>query len=228
MLNAEEPVKKNICQAFLRMKALNVIGVTIGVTLIALAGIAVTYASLLIQSVSATDVMNATNLITQEAIASNNNTSSSVTLGNLFYSSHTIEESVNPVNETYIVISYVDNVMLMPPNATTRGVINATERGNLTVDIQPDGISVNQGQGVITSEDGGGQEETATATFASLGRTNPDGTGSGTGVLFFNTNSTGQLAFLNNMVGIGQIEISAEGTTVRAWEWKSGTLPSQN
>jgi len=31
---------------------------------------------------------------------------------------------------------------------------------------------------------------------------NPDGTGSGTGVVFFSTNSTGQLAFLDNMVGI--------------------------
>jgi hypothetical protein len=70
--------------------------------------------------------------------------------------------------------------------------------------------------------------QSATVTFASLGRTNPDGTGSRTGVLFFITNSTGQLAFLNNMVAIGQIETCAEGTIIRVWEWKSGTLPSQN
>jgi hypothetical protein len=37
-----------------------------------------------------------------------------------------------------------------------------------------------------------------------------------------------QLAFLNNMVGIAQVEFSPEGSTVRIWEWRGGTLPSQN
>ena len=41
--------------------------------------------------------------------------------------------------------------------------------------------------------------------FSSLG-TNPDGSGSGTGVAYFSTNSTGQLAFLDNMVAIDQVE----------------------
>ena len=54
---------------------------------------------------------------------------------------------------------------------------------------------------------------------------NPDGTGSGTGVVFFNTNSTGQLAFLDNMVGINQGELSPEGGNIRIWEWKGETLP---
>jgi hypothetical protein len=171
-------------------------------------------------------MMNTTNLTTEGAIGSSNN-NSNVTLGNLFYSAQTLEESINPINETYIVISYVDNVTLMPTNATAGVVINATERGNFTVNILPNGLSVNQGQGLITTEDGG-QQESATATFASLGRTNPDGTGSGTGAVFFTTNSTGQLAFLNNLVGIAQIEISSEGTTVKIWEWKGGALPSNN
>jgi hypothetical protein len=43
--------------------------------------------------------------------------------------------------------------------------------------------------------------------------------------VFFNTNSTGQLAFLDNMVGINDAEFSPEGGTIRVWEWKSGTLP---
>jgi hypothetical protein len=212
-----------------RMETANTIRVIVGVTIIiALAGIAVVVAaSLLAQSVSATsDAMNAANLTRNGAIASSNN-NSIVSLGNLFYSAQTVEEAVNPVNETYIVISYLDNVMLMPPNATTGVVINATERGNFTVNVLPNGLSLNQGQGLIMTQDGG-QEESATATFASLGRTNPDGTGSGTGAVFFSTNSTGQLAFLNNMVGITQVEISSEGTTVKIWEWKSGILPSRN
>jgi hypothetical protein len=54
---------------------------------------------------------------------------------------------------------------------------------------------------------------------------NPDGSGSGTGVVFFSTNSTGQLAFLDNMVGINDSEFSPEGGIIRVWEWKGGTLP---
>jgi hypothetical protein len=152
---------------------------------------------------------------------------SNVTLGNLFYTAQGVEETVNPVNDTYIVISYVDSVTLMPPNATDV-VINTTETGNFTVNILPNGLSINQGQGLITTE-GGGQQENATATFVSLGRSDPEGTtGSSTGAVFFSTNSTGQLAFLDNMVGIAQVEFSPEGSTVRIWEWKGGMLPFEN
>ena len=69
------------------------------------------------------------------------------------------------------------------------------------------------------------EQENATTTFVDISRMNPDGTGSGTGVVFFSTNSTGQLAFLDNMVGINQAELSPGGGTIRVWEWKGGTLP---
>jgi hypothetical protein len=211
------------------MKALNIIGITTGITLIALAGIAVaTTASVLIQKGSATGVVNTTNLTTDEAIESSNN-NTNVTLGNLFYSAKTLEETYNSVNETYAVISYVYNVTLMPPNATTtEAIINATERGNFTINTLPNGLSINQGQGLImTEDDGGGQEEEkSTATFVSLSQTNSNRIGSGTSIAFFSTDSTGRLAFLNNMIGIAQVDFSPEGTTVRIWEWKGGTLPS--
>jgi hypothetical protein len=75
------------------MKALNVIGLTRGATLPALTGIAVaTTTALLIQTASATDVMNTTNLTTEEAIANGNN-NTDVTLGNLFYRAKTLEET---------------------------------------------------------------------------------------------------------------------------------------
>jgi hypothetical protein len=212
------------------MKALNIIGLTRGVTLIALTGITVaTTTALLIQTVGATDVMNTTNLTTEEVIETGNN-NSNIILGNLFYRARTIEETYNPVNETDTEISYLYNVTLMPPNATATGaVINATERGNFTVNNLPNGLSINQGQGIVMTEnDDDGQEENATATFVSLARTNPDGIGSGTSVVFFSTNSTGQLAFLNSLIGIAEVEFSPEGTNVRIWEWKGGTLPSQN
>src|SRR5829696_9134818 len=138
----------------------------------------------------------------QEAVSSATTTStnnvSNALLGRQFSFGEGTEANVNPINETYIVISYLGNRIIMPPNAT--GVINSTETGNVTINIQPNGLSINQGQAFIMTEDGAEEEEeeNATITFVLLSRTNPDGTGSGTGVTFFSTNSTGQLAFLDN------------------------------
>jgi hypothetical protein len=207
------------------MRTLKGTEVIVAVTTIVIVGIAlVVAASLLVQSANATGVMTTTTVGGGEAISTTTtNNNSNVTLGNLFYVSQGVEAAFNPINKTYIVSSYLDNVTLMPPNATGV-VINATERGNYTINIQPNGLSIHQGQGfLMTDEDG--TEENATVTFASLSRTNPEGTtGSATGAVFFSTNSTGQLAFLNNMVGIAQVEFSPEGSTVRMWEWKGGTL----
>jgi hypothetical protein len=217
------------------MKTVNVTQIIVGMTIIALTGIAVVViggASLLsVQSVSATstDLNTGTTVGGEEGATISGNTTTStdtnVTLGNLFHIGQTIEETFNPINETYFVLTYVDRVTLMPPNATTDVVINATERGNFTVNILPNGLSINRGQGIITTEGDGGQEESATTTFASLGRTDAEGTtGSATGVIFFRTNSTGQLAFLDNMVGIAQLEFTPEESTIKVWEWKGGTL----
>src|SRR5215217_3318816 len=166
----------------------------------------------------------------QEAVSSTNTTTtnnnvSNAALGRLFSFGEGTEANVNPINETHIVVSYSGNRIIIPPNAT--GVINSTETGNVTINIQPNGLSINQGQAFIMTEDGAEEEENATITFVLLSRTNPDGTGSGTGVTFFSTNSTGQLAFLDNMVAISQIEYSPEEGINRfgEWEWKGGTLP---
>ena len=135
--------------------------------------------------------------------------------------------SVNPINETYIETSTVNNVTIMPPNATTGTTINGIETVNATVNILPNGLAIDKGQSLIVTDgdDGTAEQENATTAFVDISRMNPDGTGSGTGVVFFSTNSTGQLAFLNNMVGINQAELSPEGGNIRVWEWKGKTLP---
>jgi hypothetical protein len=46
--------------------------------------------------------------------------------------------------------------------------------------------------------------------------------------VFFSTNSTGQLAFLDNMVGINHSEFSPQRGIIRTWEWKGGTLPLES
>ena len=185
--------------------------------------------------VSASTIVNSNTTITnsvggeQEAGSSTTttNNASNALLGRLFSygEAEDTESNVNPVNETYIVISYSGNRIILPPNTT--GIINTTETGNVTINIQPKGFSFNQGHAVIMTEEGG---ENATISFVLLTRTNPDGSGSGTSVTYFSTNSTGQLAFLNNMIAIGQVEYSpAEGINRFAeWEWKGGTLPFEN
>jgi hypothetical protein len=218
------------------MKSLNAIGVIVAVTIIALAGIAIVAAadaSLLVQSASAaTDVTMTTTTSVgggeQGAASSTNTTTNNVSnaaLGRLFSFGEGTEATVNPINETYIVVSYSGNRIIIPPNATGT-TINSTETGNVTINIQPNGLSFDQGQAFIVTEDDAAEEgENATITFVLLSRTNPNGTGNSTSVTFFSTNSTGQLAFLDNMVAIGQTESSPEGARFREWEWKGGTLP---
>jgi hypothetical protein len=168
----------------------------------------------------------------QEALSSTttatNNNASSAVLGSLFMIVEFETASVNPINETYIETSTVNNVTIMPPNIPNGTTINATETVNATINILPNGLALDKGQSLIVTERGDddtAKQENATTAFVDISRMNPDGTGSGTGVVFFSTNSTGQLAFLNNMVGISQSEFYQEGGIIRTWEWKGGTLP---
>jgi hypothetical protein len=217
------------------MKTLNARGIIVAVTIItALGGIAaLTSVSLLVQPASATtNVMTDTTVGGGEGVnttATTTNNTSNVTLGNLFLTEEAEFTSFNPINETYIELSYVGNVTIMPPNATN--TINATETGNITLNIQPNGVALAQGQAVIMTEEGDNgtaEQENATTTFVELGRAGPGDTGSGTGVVFYSTNSTGQLAFLDNMLAIYQHEMYPGVDTIRVWEWKGGTLPFEN
>jgi hypothetical protein len=156
------------------------------------------------------------------------NNNPSAVLGSLLMIVEFKTAGVNPINETYIETSTVNNVTIMPPNSTTGTTINATETVNATINILPNGLALDKGQSLIVTEegdDGTAEQENATTTFVDISRMNPDGSGSGTGVVFFSTNSTGQLAFLDNMVGINDSVFSQGGGTIRVWEWKGGTLP---
>src|SRR5215216_3876942 len=109
----------------------------------------------------------------QEAVSTpttttNNNVSNDV-LGSLFLTEEAEFTSFNPINETYIEISFVGNATIMPPNATN--TINATETGNITLNIQPNGVNFAQGQGFLVTEEGDNgaqEEENATTTFVEL------------------------------------------------------------
>jgi hypothetical protein len=224
------------------MKTFNVLGVIVAVTIIAaLAGIAVVVAAiaslLLAQSASATtDVMTSTTVgggEEEEAVSSTTTTTtnnvSNAVLGSLFLTGEDRLTSFNPINETYTEVSYVGNRTILPPDATTTATINATETGNLTLNLQPNGITLVEGQSLLVTEggnnNGGTEQENATAVLVDLNGVRPDDPRSSTGVVFFSTNSTGQLAFLDNMIAIYQVKASPEGTAIRMWEWKGADLP---
>ena len=221
------------------MRTLNVIAVIVAVTIIVLAGIAIVAAGaslLLVQSISATpDIMTTTSVgAEQETVnttTTTNNNNSNAVLGSLFLTGEDRLTSFNRINETYNEVSYVGNRTIIPPDATATSTIDATETGNLTLRLQPSGITFVEGQSLLVTEgdnNNGSEQENATALLVDLNGVRPDDPRSSTGVVFFSTNSTGQLAFLDNMIAIYQVKASPAGTAIEMWEWKGADLPFGN
>ena len=149
--------------------------------------------------------------------ATNNNVSNAV-LGSLFSTGEDKLTSFNPINKTYTKVSYVGNRTIIPPDAAATATINARERGNLTFNLQPNGISLVEGKSLLVTKGGnnnGSKQENATALLIDLNGVRPHDPRSSTGVAFFCTNSTGQLAFLHNMIAIYQVKASPGGTAIR-------------
>jgi hypothetical protein len=224
------------------MRALCVIDLILGIAIIALLGITIAAAVeslFLVHSASAaTDVMteilgevsfNTPSMSNDTTTTTTNNNNSNVVLGNLLLTGDDTLTSFKLINETYTEVSYVGNRTIMPPNANDT-TINATETGNLTLKLQPNGITFVEGQSLLVTgrgnNNGGGaeQQENATAVLVDLNGVRPDDPRSSTGVVFFNTNSTGQLAFLDNMIAIYQVKASPVGTTIQMWEWKGADV----
>ncbi|HEY7079538.1 MAG TPA: hypothetical protein VH500_07550 [Nitrososphaeraceae archaeon] len=79
------------------------------------------------------------------------------------------------------------------------------------------GILHGKGIGVIMA----GESELATVTGEGIGRIDSLKSVNYRGSLFFSTSSAGKLASLNNLVGVFEAVIDAEGNfTEKTWEWK--------
>jgi hypothetical protein len=175
--------------------------------MIALFGIAVAVTSLdLVQSASATtNVMTRTleeeSSLNTTCISNNNNdNNSNVILGSLFLTGEDRLTSFNRINQTYTEVSYVGNRTIMPPPDSTNTTIgsampiNATEKGNLTLKLQPNGITFVEGQSLLITEGlhgnnnnvrgGEQQQENAIALLVDLNGVRPDDPRSSTGVAF--------------------------------------------
>jgi hypothetical protein len=83
---------------------------------------------------------------------------------------------------------------------------------------KPGGAIYVEGKGLLMSRDG---QEMVTWTGQGIGRFTAPGKIRFAGSLFFNTSSTGKLAFLNNMVGVFEYEADQLGnTSEKCWERK--------
>ena len=161
----------------------------------------------------------------------NNNNNSNAVLGSLFLIGEDRLASYDRINETYTEISYVGNRTIMPTQGVTTAPINATETGKLKLKTQSNGITLVEGQSILVTKGGvgdnisaTGQQENATAMLVDLNGLRSGDPRISTGVAFFSTNSTGKLAFLDKMIGIYQVKASPGGTAIKMWEWKGADI----
>lgn len=135
-------------------------------------------------------------------------------LGDPFYTERTKATSIRVIdvsNEPKVEVSFSGN-------GTIRDSINVTDIGT-TWNIQTSGgIIYSEGQGILTTQQG----ETATYTQQAIGQFTPEGRVVFHGSMFFKTLSpTGQLASLNNQMGIYNYESDIAGNAIKqVWEWQ--------
>jgi hypothetical protein len=145
---------------------------------------------------------------TGESIGTSND---SITLAEKpFLIEHGKTVAATPINNTHIQISLTGNGTIMLPNSTE--TVKTKDTGNAIARLTPTG-NIAHGQIHISTEDG---SENGTVFFTEIGQNEK-----GIGVAYFSTNSTGKLAFLNNMVAVIEDEIQPNGDTlITAWEWR--------
>jgi hypothetical protein len=135
-------------------------------------------------------------------------------LGDPFYTERTKATSIRVIdvsNEPNVEVSFSGN-------GTIRDSINVTDIGT-TWNIQTSGgIIYSEGQGILTTQQG----ETATYTQQAIGQFTPEGRVVFHGSMFFKTLSpTGQLASLDNQMGIYNYESDIAGNAIKqVWEWQ--------
>jgi hypothetical protein len=98
-------------------------------------------------------------------------------------------------------------------NGTMNGNIEVTDTGEFLSISVGDNIIFEPGQGVIATKDG---SETASYSSIDIGNSTDY-----QGASIYNTNSTGQLSFLNNTMGIYKGEADESGNfALKEWQWK--------
>jgi hypothetical protein len=97
-------------------------------------------------------------------------------------------------------------------------LINAINTGTSVSTLNADGTFNGKGQGILRTEAG----DVATWTNQVTGNLTLEGTIISRGVGFWSTPSTtGELAFMNGMITVFEVQIDREGNlSAREWEWR--------
>ena len=98
-------------------------------------------------------------------------------------------------------------------------IVNVTDNLTFITTYQSDSgnTSTSRGNGIITTQDG----EIATYTGQGLGITDKNGTDTYHGILIFQTDSDGKLAFLDNLIGLYEYKSWSDGKKSNIiLEWK--------
>ena len=101
-------------------------------------------------------------------------------------------------------------------NGTLNGNIEITGTGNFVSVSKDDNQAFDQGQGVISIKDTG---ETANYTFIEVDNATEEGKLVFLGAAVYNTNSTGELSFLNNVLEIFKGEQDVESGNFVSTSW---------
>lgn len=103
-------------------------------------------------------------------------------------------------------------------NGTLKGNIEVTNTGDFVSISRGNNLTFAQGQGVLATKDG---SETANYTIIAVGNITQEGRPVIQGAAAYNTNSTGELVFLNNILGVFKAELDESGNFVsNEWQWK--------
>ncbi len=135
-------------------------------------------------------------------------------LGDPFYTERTKATSIRVID----VINGPKVEISFSGNGTIRDSINVTDIGTIWTLPISGGMIYSEGQGLLTTQQG----EMATYTQQAIGQFTPEGRVVFHGSVFFKALSpTGQLASLDNQMGIYNYESDIAGNAIRqVWEWQ--------
>ena len=103
-------------------------------------------------------------------------------------------------------------------NGTLKDGTNVTNSGGFVSISSGDNLTFAQGQGILATPDG---VETARYDIIAVGNVTQEGKPVIVGAAAYRTNSTEDLAFLNNVLGVFRAELDETGSfTSTEWQWK--------
>jgi hypothetical protein len=175
--------------------------------------IAPTFAQTSESSSSAVSSQNNTSSMSNTVTAATNNTISSsvmmLNLGTPLFIEHDKTTNTTSIDPITLRILFEGNGTLMLPS----GNVSTHDSGKALV-TSGARLSEAGGRVLLMTLDG---KENATIAFTEFV---PANSTTGIGVAYIQTNSTGQLASLNNTLGVFRDEIGPQIDTITFWKWK--------